>query len=228
MISQGDAGESRLLVDQAIFTSLARRGKAGYHLVSRSEGLAPSECAGIEAWAPSHGAMISDPVNTESINFHQLVSGRYALSRTIEGRPEYSGRGRQLYTQFLVMSADVISQVGYQPFSVYRDALAQGIFFYKADPPAILPRVQLSRIHFRRQPEEWEWLVRNFGQVEFDSLLFQLGTTRSITLPCPGDRAQLAEALLCRIEPEKVLNVSFATNLQPSTTRPLNLQLVSA
>lgn len=214
--------------EQAIFTSISRRGKAGYHLVAKSDGLTPGESAAIEAWAPSHGGLILDPKNRSSVNFQQLSSGRYALSRTLEGRLEYSGRGgRQLYTHFLIFEADVLKKSEYQPFSIYRDAMAQGIFFYKSDPGPILPRVELSNLHFRPEAESWEWLVREFGRVQFESLVFQLEAERSLTLAYQGDRALLAEALLSRIEPEKILRTSFATNLQPSTLRRVILQLVA-
>lgn len=215
--------------EQAIFTSISRRGKAGYHLVSRSEGVTPSEKSAIEAWGPSHGSLILDPNNRSSVNFHQLLTGRYALSRTIEGRPEYSGRGgRQLYTHFLIFDTNILAQSLYQPFSIHRDALAQGIYFYKSDPSPILPQVELSKLYLRPEPESWEGLVNDFGRGEFESLIFQLEAERPVTIRYPGDRALFAEVLLSRIQPEKILRISFATSLHPSSVRRLILQLVAS
>ena len=47
--------------DQAIFTSLVRRGKSGYHLVARSPGITEAEAGSLARWAPSHGGLIVDP-----------------------------------------------------------------------------------------------------------------------------------------------------------------------
>ena len=191
--------------------------------------MTPGEKSAIEAWGPSHGALILDPNNRSSVNFHQLLSGRYALSRTIEGRPEYSGRGgRQLYTHFLIFDTDILVKSMYQPFSIHRDALAQGIYIYKSEPSPNLPRVELSNLYLRPEPESWDWLVSDYGRGEFESLIFQLESERPVTLRYPGDRALFAEALLSRIQPEKILRMSFATNLQPSSTRRLILQMVAA
>ena len=44
-----------MLAEQAIFTSLARRGKSGYHLVARSPGVTESEASALATWSPSHG-----------------------------------------------------------------------------------------------------------------------------------------------------------------------------
>src|SRR5208337_2441493 len=49
------------------------------------------------------GSLLLDQYNRVSVNFHPLPSGRFALSRTCEGPPEYSGRGgRQLYTHIMI------------------------------------------------------------------------------------------------------------------------------
>ena len=50
-------------VEQAIFTSLPRRGTAGYHVVARSPGVSESEAASLATWSPSHGGLIVDASN---------------------------------------------------------------------------------------------------------------------------------------------------------------------
>src|SRR5271170_5441446 len=99
--------------EQAIFTSLPRRGKAGYHLVARSQGVSDLEAGALTTWSPSHGALIIDAANRTSVNFHNLPSNRYALSRTCAGLAEYSGRGgRQLYTHTLIVDDKMLKQAG--------------------------------------------------------------------------------------------------------------------
>src|SRR5262245_2516480 len=129
-------GSRRLCVwaEQAVFTSLPRRGRGGYHLVSRSRGVDETDAQALTQWAPSHGALIVDGTNRTSVNFLPLPSGRFALSRTCSGPPEYSGRGgRQLYTHFLIVDDAGLQAVGFQPFSLYRDAMALGYLLYQPD-----------------------------------------------------------------------------------------------
>lgn len=114
--------------EQAIFTSLPRRGKAGYHLVARSPGVSDLEAGAVTTWSPSHGALIIDEANRISVSFYSLPSGRYAIARTCPGLAEYSGRGgRQLYTHTLVIDDKTLRQAGNQPWAVYRNALRWAI-----------------------------------------------------------------------------------------------------
>ncbi len=142
--------------EQAIFTSLARRGRGGYHLVSRSRGVGESDAQALACWAPSHGALIMDGRNRTSVNFHPLPSGRFALSRTCAGPAEYSGRGgHQIYTHSLIVNEPVLQAVAFQPFSLYRDAMAIGHFLYQPEPSEDLEPVPLSRLHPRRDASFW-------------------------------------------------------------------------
>jgi hypothetical protein len=59
---------------------------SGYHLVARSRGVSDLEAGALTTWSPSHGALLVDPANRTSVNYHSLPGGRYALSRTCEGR----------------------------------------------------------------------------------------------------------------------------------------------
>src|SRR5205823_490496 len=68
-------GSTRAVVvwaEQAIFTSLPRRGKAGYHLVARSPGVSDAEANALTTWSPSHGGLVVDASNHSSANFHPL------------------------------------------------------------------------------------------------------------------------------------------------------------
>src|SRR4051812_485502 len=122
-----DERGSTTWAEQAIFTSLPRAGKAGYNLVTRSQGVSQREAAAVTTWSPSHGALIIDAANRASVNFHSLPSGRYALSRTCAGSTEYSGRGgQQLYTHTLIVNDKTLKKAGNLPLALYRTALALG------------------------------------------------------------------------------------------------------
>ena len=102
----------KVWVEQAIFTSLPRHGRGGYHLVSRSKGVSGQEAQAISRWSPSHGSLLQDQSNRVSVNFFSLPGGRFALSRSCEGPPEYSGRGgRQLYTHILIIDSKNLEAV---------------------------------------------------------------------------------------------------------------------
>src|SRR5690348_12988097 len=126
-------------VEQAIYTSLSRDGRAGYHVVSRSPGVSEDEARALASWSPSHGALLLDDSNRLSVNFHPLPGGRHALSRSCEGRPEYSGRGgRQVYTHALILGPAQLEASGGGPLAIYRDALALGHLLYRPEPEPVL------------------------------------------------------------------------------------------
>jgi hypothetical protein len=218
-----------VLVDQAIFTSMVRRGRAGYHVVSRSPGVTDSEESALATWSPSHGALIVDAANRVSVNVFPLPSGRYAVGRTREGGAEYSGRGgRQLFTRAVIVDAARIRQAGYRPFGVYRDALALGHLAYLPNPEPVLKRVELSSVYTPRDDEAFAGVVRDVGVTAIEAVLTQLEAGRPAVFAYGGDRALLAELLLARLSPEAALATSFATSLHPSSVRPFKLNLVAA
>ena len=93
-------------------------------------------------------SLIVDEKNRSSVNFHPLPSGRFALSRTCAGPPEYSGRGgRQLYTHFLIVDEATLQAAEFQPFLIYRDAAALGYFIFHHDPSESLQPVNLSHTY---------------------------------------------------------------------------------
>jgi hypothetical protein len=213
--------------EQAIFTSLSRQGRAGYHVVARSPGVTDAEASSLATWSPSHGALVVDEVNRTSVNFHPLASGRVALSRTCHGAPEYSGRGgRQVYTHALIVDANTLRKAGNHPLTLYRDALALGYFLHRAEPETVLKRVPLSALHPRLDAAGWADRARALDLPDLEPTMAQLLAGRSVTLRHPGDRIALAECLLGQLPGEVLTSLSFATSLQPSSVRPFRLLLV--
>ena len=217
-----------MLAEQAIFTSMARRGKSGYHLVARSPGVTESEVSALSTWSPSHGGLIADGLNRSSVNYFSMPTGRYVVARTLEGRTEYSGRGgRQLYTRGVIVEAEQIRRAGYQPMAVYRDALALGHLAFDPSPPSALKPVELSGLHPPRGDDLFAGIAREIGPAEIEALLTQLEAGHSVVLPCKGIRALVAEFLFTRLSPKTALATSFATSLHPSTVRPFRLNLIA-
>jgi hypothetical protein len=217
-----------VLVDQAIFTSMVRRGKAGYHVVSRSPGVTESEESALSTWSPSHGGLVVDGDNCASANFFPLPSGRYAIARTREGGSEYSGRGgRQLFTRAVIVDAAKLRSANYQPFAIYRDALALGHLAYMLNPEPTLRKVELSQVYTPREDDAFAPVIRELGMPVLEAIIAQLDAGRPVVECYTGDRTFLAEFLLARLSPETALVTSFATSLHPSSVRPFRLNLVA-
>jgi hypothetical protein len=214
--------------EQAIFTSLPRRGRGGYHLVSRSRGISAADAQALSQWAPSHGALIVDASNRTSVNFHPLPSGLFALSRTCAGPPEYSGRGgSQLYTHFLIISETALQASGFQPLAIYRDAVALGYLLYDSDPAEVLEPVLLSQLHPKRDAAATGNSVADLDMSRLTQLHQRLQAGHSVRFAYDGDRIGLAECLVGQLSPEAVRNVSFSTSLVPSADRAFLLALVN-
>lgn len=215
--------------EQAIFTSLPRRGREGYHLVSRSPGVDVAEARALASWAPSHGALIVDRNNRISVNFHPLPGGRFALSRTCAGPAEYSGRGgRQLYTHSLIVDGPTLEAVGFQPFALYRDAMAMGYLLYQPDPVEAPEPVALSRLHPRRDADSLVDLAARLALPALSPLGEQLLSGQPLRFAYAGDRTVLAECLIGILAPDAVRQISFSTSLLPSSARPFTITLVDA
>jgi hypothetical protein len=215
--------------EQAIFTSILRQGRGGYHLVCRSRGVDEPDAQAITRWAPSHGALLLDPQNRLSVNFHPLPSGRFSLSRSCEGPPEYSGRGgRQVYTHALVFDDGVLQKVGGQPFVIYHNALAIGCLFYQHAPPQTLQPVQIPEFHLQRSPTAWISRADELKLPPLEPLRERLLAGRPVRFGFPGDRAGFAECLIGSLPLDAVRRTSFATSLEPSSVRPFILSLVGS
>jgi hypothetical protein len=168
-----------------------------------------------------------DGSNRISVNFSALPSGRFALSRTCAGPAEYSGRGgHQLYTHFLIVEEPVLQAVGFQPFFLYRDALAIGYFLYQPDPREVLEPVPLGRLHPRRDSRFWADRAVALDLPALGPLRDRLEGGHPLRFAYDGDRAALAECLMGILSPEAVRHTSFSTSLVPSSARPFLLTLV--
>jgi len=217
-------GPDEMRVEQAIYTSLPRASGAGYHVVSRSPGVSNEEARSLAAWSPSHGALLLDASNRASVNFHPLAGGRYAISRSCAGRPEYSGRGgRQTYTHALIRDESQLERSGGRPFAVLRAALALGHLLYRAEPEPLLEAIELGQCHPSSEPGSARGRSPAGGMVELGEVVQRLCDGESVQLRYPGDRIQLTESLLESMPPAIRLTVSFSTSLKPSAARPYRL-----
>lgn len=213
--------------EQAIFTSLTRRGRAGYHVVARSPGLSEPDLTVLSAWSPSHGALIVDGSNRTSVNVHPMPGGRLALSRTCEGPAEYSGRGgRQLYTHALIVEPKALKPAAHHPLLFYRAVLAQGQVHFQTDPPPCLDPVRLPTTFAVRGATYWDERAGTRGRPALEALAARLAAGETVQFAHKGDRTALAECLIGLLPPEARLAISVATSLLPSAVRPFRLVMI--
>ena len=216
----------RMRVDQAIYTSLPRAGKEGYHVVGRSPGVSEADAAALASWSPSHGALLVDDANRVSVNFHPLTDGRLALSRTCEGPPEYSGRGgKQIYTHAIIFEAALLEQANGSPMALYRDALALGTFRYRPEPKPVLEQIEVGRCH--RDPGRGFWKARacELGLPDLDGLGERLIAGERLELRHPADRLRFAECILGSLPRHVLPAITVSTSLRPSSTRSFHLAI---
>ena len=116
-----------MLIEQAVFTSAQTGRFDGYHLVATSPGISPEEARELAAWGPTHDSLSGAGSSATSTNFHRLASGSYCVSKTTAAGSEYSGRGgARVYTQCLVVPADVLARFANDPFRLLEAASATG------------------------------------------------------------------------------------------------------
>ena len=214
--------------EQAVFTSLVRRGRGGYHLVSRSRGVDETDAQALARWAPSHGALIVDGRNRTSVNFHPLPSGRFAPLADLRRarRIQRPGRAAALHP-LLDRRRRGPQAVGFQPFSIYRDAMAFGCLLYQPDPSELLEPVPLSQLHPRRDAGSWADRAAELGLPPLGPLRERLQSGHPLRFAYSGDRKALAECLMGILSPEEARRTGFSTSLVPSSVRPSLLVLVN-
>ncbi|WP_165224501.1 GAP1-N2 domain-containing protein [Aquisphaera insulae] len=213
--------------EQAIFTSILRQGRGGYHLIARSPGVGDEDAHAISRWSPSHGSLDLDAENSAGVSFYALPSGRFALARSCEGPPEYSGRGGlQLYTHTLVLDEKAMNSVGWQPLAAYQNAMAVGALIYDACPPISLRTVRIPELFVPLGPKDWEARGITLKLPPLRPIRDRILAGRPIQVAHAGDRVDLATCLLGMLTPELRRKVSFAASLQPSTVRPFLLSIV--
>jgi len=126
----------------------------------------------------------------------------------------------------LIVDDAIMQAVGFQPFSIYRDAIAMGHLLYQPDPSEVLEPVRLSQVHPSWNASFWADRAIELGLPPLEPLRNQLQSGQRLRFAYSGDRIALAECLIGLLSPEVVAGTSFATSLVPSSDRPFVLALV--
>lgn len=207
-------------IEQAVYTSTRSKKGQGYHLVAVSPGISEWESRALSKWGPSHASLLSDEARAESINFHPLTEQSFAVSRTVYGAAEYSGRGGlQVFTRYLILNRQQLSAYDYNTLEFARTAIALGLLRLTIDlddeplPSIEIPDRALTQLKTNnaksRYLSETESLLRQRARVAV------IGVRDPVVL--------LAHLMSCTPAKQR-LELSFSTGLKPSLEREFSLQ----
>lgn len=215
-----------MLLDQAIFTSARTTRQAGYHLVAISGGVSELECRDLVGCGPTHDSLYPLGDEPRSINFQHLVSRRYAISRTVFGGSEYSGRaGERVYTHYLLCDEEVLGRFGNDPFALLEAVERLGALTPRDSFPPQLPTIALPEAAFPAPP--WEPNAKaQFNADQIADLLRQVMAQPALGLALDGGAEQLIRGLIQLLPPPLRLELTFVTGLVYSPRRRVRLQVL--
>jgi len=208
-------------LEQAIYTSSKTRRGEGYHVVARSAGITSENVTALNRWCPSHAVLGSD-TNAETMNFHPLAEGGYALSRTTHGGKEFSGRGGlQVVTIVLLLKPRHLAGYDNNPFRLARVAQSLGHLRWSPGFSERLPLVELPDVE---RAEEDLFSDDDFPNVH--GILHRLKSRQRVACISPSLGAEIVEGTIRRLPVPKRLDVSFTTGLKWSKQRPFALHII--
>jgi hypothetical protein len=218
---------STVQIEQAIFTSAKTDRAQGYQLLSRSAGLSEADARELSVWGPSHGSLLAG--HTSSTNYFRLASGAHCVSRTTMAGAEYSGRGGEtVYTQFLVLPAEIMARFANSPFAILRAAAASGALDVFEEVPETLPALRLAG----RSPVVDLGLVaqlaRDPGPAALGRLMQAALESDQLAVYSTTASEALIAGLVNLLPVECRTSFSFATGLIFSPSRPVRLSWLPA
>lgn len=215
-------------VEQAVFASSDRGSVKGYQLVAKSGGVDRACSQALCRWAPTQ--FPSDDPDHWTINYFPLSDDLVAVTRTVLGGPEYSGRGgTQVVTLILVLANEQFLSYGCNPIAVARTAMTMGSLKLPLD----MAREQLPQATLPSRPIVEPSLMGNRESDDdgFSQLLKEvtdlLRDGRRVAVVGLSDPMEAVVRLLPRLSHEARRSFSFTTGLAPAASRPFQAHFLS-
>ncbi len=213
-----------MLLEKAVFTSTRSQRVAGYHLVNKSALISDDIAQILCRWSPSHDSLMDSNQNASSINFFPVIDNLFAVSRTVLGGPEYSGRGGLQTVTFLALAtADQLRRYGNDTIALTRIAMRRGDMCFVdgsfSNSPIELPEHHTtvenipSRLQYLPLLDETIELVAGGHQVALVGVRQPLKAMQSI---------------IHRLPIEHRTAFSFTTGLKPSSQRPFSVHIAQS
>ena len=210
-------------VDQATFTSAQTHHLQGYHLVSRSHGITSEIASSLSTWGPSHASLAEESRTASSLNVFPVGNGKFALSRTFFGGPEYSSRGGlQVVTRFLVFRSDQLAGYENDFTAIARIALAVGELRLQSEISERLPMVDFPASSvIASAPLQGN--QHDDQSPSFAELKHSVQENRRAAVVGCANPLDLMERVIRSVPVQNRLQISFTTGLNPSVHRPFLL-----
>jgi hypothetical protein len=214
-------------VEQAVLISPNADGGANDPIVARSPGVCQADARELAVWCPSRDSLLGEDPGVESLSFHPLPSGAYAVSRTAIEDGGRNGRRQQVVTRCLVVPPDVLGRFGNNPFALARAPAVQCALRAGAphgpslEPLAIgggAPAIERSLL---------EHLAAEPGPESMAVLVHAACEARCLAVGGPPAPAALIAGLFSCLPPECRLEFSFSTGLKFSPRRPFRIVALS-
>ena len=219
------------VVQQAIFTSARSGRSADYRILAASPGIVEFDRRELDAWGPSHDALLDAGPEAASVNFFPLPSGSFCVSRTTPLDGE--GSCHRLYTHCLIASPEALRQFANHPFLLLGAALAaSGLQIPGAMParlePLELPETATPGIEARRASMPADAGLLAQLSVEVGAAPLAMFVQAALTNVCLAVRGPVAAARLIRglldcLPVDCRTSISFSTGLKFSMRRPFDL-----
>jgi hypothetical protein len=210
-------------LEQAIFTSAQTDRADGYQIVARSPGLKEEDARELALWGPSHDSLLSLHDEAVSTNFHRMTGGTYAISRTRVAGAEYSGRGGQVFTQFLLVPPQVLARFANNPFAILRAALAAGALSGDGPPSEILEPLSLMGGCGPADLRLLAQLRRVPGPAAMATLLQAAMASDRIAVAAACPMEPLVAGLISLLPIASRIDFSFSTGLKLSPNRAVRI-----
>lgn len=213
-------------LEQAVFTSSKTRRGEGYHVVAKSPGISDDLVVALTRWCPSHASLQSNDVNAESTNYHPLSTDMVAISRTMYGLKEFSGRGGlQVVTIAILLRRSQLAGYENNCFRLARVARSLGYLRWRPHIPEQISPIELPN---------WEWsealLHRELEELDDSypprqvAAILQAG--QRVALVTGSNPNQVAEEVIQSLPTDDRPSCYFTTGLKWSKQRPFRLQLL--
>ncbi len=208
--------------ERAVFTSTGSNSVRGYHLVARTEGIDDDTAQVLCQWSPTHDGLCDSSVDANSLNYFAIDDRLFAISKSVIGGAEYSGRSAlQTVTTILVGQREDLPVFHNNPLAAARVALSMGWLRLIVDYESPLAIADVST---HGLPEMRSIPGAN-DMVERAVKALSAGERIAITSDANHARtlAHIFEQLPAELRPR----TSFSTGIKASTFRPFQIQFFS-
>ncbi len=213
-------------IDQAIFASSDRGPVHGYQLICKSAGIDAACSQTLCRWSPTQLPLEPDQW---TLNFFRVSETAVAVSRSLWGGPEYSGRGSaEVVTLILILRDEQFAAYGHDPLAVASTALAIGRLKLPLDmAPKQLPRTSLPSgpLIAPLLP-----IDEDAGEVDqsVDALVELILLQRRVAVIGQADPWRVIERVLPKLPQQARRRFSFTTGLIPALSRPFQVHFLAS